>query len=321
MSPEKIVEALKHFRIILISSHHNIEADALTSELSLALILKSMGKKVFIVNQDFVPPLYLFLPGIKSIQNINKIKPNFKFDAAVILDCSNFDRIGEVKDLIYEDKPIFNIDHHRANEHFGSFNWVRPTASSTAEMIYELFKITNTKINKQAAILLYAGIMTDTGSFRFENTTSHTHKVISELMKFKIPSKDIYHKIYECFPADEMRRFCNIIKDFKIDKTKRIAWIELKAGMFDEQKSKIDLNDAVFNLLRSIDTVEVAAIFRESENKDSLRVNFRSQGKVNVGQLAYSFGGGGHRAASGCVIRGSFNIVKQRVLNKIKALL
>ena len=78
-------------------------------------------------------------------------------------------------------------------------------------MVYEMYRASDAKINRKIAILLYAGIMTDTGSFRFENTTSFTHRVISELMKFKIPTKDIYHKIYECFPAREMRQFCNII--------------------------------------------------------------------------------------------------------------
>lgn len=321
MSLKKIVKALKRYDKFLITSHHNLEADALTSELAMASLLKTMQKKTFIVNQDITPELYAFLPGIKSITNIYRIKPDFQFDAAIVLDCSNFDRTGRVKELIYEDKPILNIDHHRANEHFGTFNWVKPTASSTAEMVYEIFKSTNTKLNRQLAILLYTGIMTDTGSFRFENTASFTHKVVSELLKFKIPIKDIYHKIYEFFPVSEMRQFCSIIQNFKIDKTKRIAWLELKYSTLDEQSLKIDLNDAVFDILRSIESVEVAVIFRESKAEDSVRVNFRSQGKVNVGQLAYSFGGGGHRAASGCVIKGNLKAVRQLVLKKINKLL
>ncbi len=321
MSLKKIVEALKKFHSIIITTHCSVEADALTSELAMASLLRTFGKRVFIVNQDSVPPLYEFLPGVKSIMSLHKIKPNFKFDAAVILDCSNLDRIGGVKSLIYEDKPIINIDHHRANELFGSYNWVKPVASSAAEMIYEIFKATNIKINKQIATLLYAGIMTDTGSFRFENTTSATHRAVSDLLRFKIPIKDIYHKLYECFPVFEMRQFCSIIKDFKIDKSRRIAWLELRSGIIDERRTKIDLNDAAFHTLRSIDTVEVAIIFRESKAKDSVRVNLRSQGKVNVGQLAYAFGGGGHRAASGCVIKGNLAQVKNLVLNKLKKLL
>ncbi|MDP2939385.1 MAG: bifunctional oligoribonuclease/PAP phosphatase NrnA [Candidatus Omnitrophota bacterium] len=321
MSLKTIIKALKRYDRFLITSHHNIETDALGSELALANWLKANKKKFFIVNQDFVPLAYRFLPGIKSVFNLPKIKSDLKFDAVIILDCSNFDRIGTVKGQIFEDKPTINIDHHRSNENFGNFNWVKPTASSTAEMIYEIYKASNVKISKKIALLLYTGIMTDTGSFRFENTTSFTHKVISELLKFKIPIKDIYHKIYESFAASEMRLFCNVIKDFKIDKSKRIAWLELELGLLDEQKSKLDLNDAIFNILRSIETVEVAIIFRESKKKDSVRVNFRSQGKVNVGKLAYSFGGGGHRAASGCVIKGNLRQVTSRVFKRINKLL
>ncbi len=321
MSLKKIVKALRRYDQFLISSHHNIEADALTSELSMFNLLKSMGKKACIINQDFLPPAYEFLPQNKLILNISKIKTDFKFNAAIILDCSNLDRIGSVKELMFEDKPIINIDHHRANEHFGSFNWVKPTASSTAEMIYQIFKATNAHIDKRTATLLYTGIMTDTGSFRFENTTSFTHQVVSDLLKFKIPIKDIYHKIYECFPVSEMRQFCKVINCFQTDQTNRIAWLKLKSGLPDGQKSKIDLNDAAFNLLRSIETVEVAVIFREYQKNNSVRVNFRSQGKVNVGRLAYSFGGGGHRAASGCIIKGSLKTIEPLVLNKIRKLL
>lgn len=320
MSLKKIVSSLKRYDKFLITSHHNLEADALTSELAMANLLRLFGKEFLIVNQDTTPSLYAFLPGIRQIKNIHQ-KLDFEFNAAIILDCSNFDRIGKIKELIYEDKPIINIDHHRANEHFGIFNWVVPTASSTAEMIYEIFKASNSKINKQIATLIYTGIMTDTGSFRFENTTSFTHKVAAELLKFKLPIKDIYHKIYEYFPVSEMRRFCEIIRDFKIDKTNRIAWMELNHKKIDEQRLKIDLNDAIFDILRAIDTVEVAIIFRESKDENFVRINFRSQGSVNVGQLASSFGGGGHRAASGCVVEGNLSRVRGIVLNKIKNLL
>ena len=165
MSSKKIIQAIRKYKTFLISTHVNPDPDALCSELALTLCLRARGKKVFIVNHDQVPARLRIFPGSAMVKKYQE-KMRIQYDAAIILDCGELARVGDVERLISNDKLLINIDHHITNDLFGHLNFVKPQASSTAEILYELFKEGRYTLTKNIAINLYAGILTDTGSFR-----------------------------------------------------------------------------------------------------------------------------------------------------------
>jgi len=314
MNLEKIVKAIKKYKYFLISAHTNLEGDAICSELSFARLLQRMGKKTFIVNSDKIPELYNFLPGVKSISRFQGKMPEYEVFCA--LDCADRERLGRIANCIHKDKIIINIDHHKTNVNFGDINWVMPYASSACEMVYYMFKKTKIKIDKTSALLLYVGILTDTGSFRYSNTSPNTHRIVAELLSKDLSANRIYQKIYEANPLDEMKILSDIINRFETDKKRKVAWVEIKADTMQKLYSRVDIADNVFDFLRSIKGIEVSLIFKEINSRET-KVNFRSRGRVDVAKFARIFGGGGHHNASGCNISKGLKGAKQIVLQKL----
>ena len=191
-----IIRAIKKYNSFLISTHVNPDPDAICSELALAEYLRSIGKKVTIVNQVSIPDRFLFFPGAKAIKQY-KEKMRVEFDIAIIVDCGELSRIGKVQQLLDEFSTVINIDHHITNDSFGRINFVDPQASSTAEILYDLLTKAGCRLTKSIAVNLYAGIMTDTGSFRYDNTKTKTLTIAAHLMKFKFSASDLYAKLYE----------------------------------------------------------------------------------------------------------------------------
>ncbi len=320
MSLAKIIKTIQQHKTFLISTHVNPDADALSSELATALYLKHLKKRVYVINADQVPVRFSFLPSFNLIQNIPQ-KQTIDYDVAIILDCGDLDRIDRVKALIKKDKGLINIDHHLTNDLFGKTNYVQPQASSTAEVLFDLFKQAKFSLTKEVAVLLYLGIMTDTGSFRYDSTTAYTHEVAAELMKFQFSVSDLYRKLYERVPFDDLKLFTKVINRFEKLYNGRVVYIEMRKKTIDRFSAEFDVRDKIFNFLRTIKGVEVIVILTEQE-PNVTRANFRSQGeKVNVADLAYFFKGGGHRKASGCMIPASLSEAKQKLLSQLEKIL
>ncbi|MFH1360082.1 MAG: bifunctional oligoribonuclease/PAP phosphatase NrnA [Candidatus Omnitrophota bacterium] len=314
MSYRHVIEEIKKNKVFLISTHVNVDADALAGELALAQWLRAMKKKVHIVNAQDMPKMFSFFPGVKSIERFKK--QNISYDVAIILDCGSLSRIAQVRELLAKDKKIINIDHHITNNYFGHPNCVYPKASSTAEIIFDLLQHARFPLNKTIARLLYLGIMTDTGSFRYDSTSSRTHEIISQLLKFDIPIYQMYRKSYEDIPLRDMKEFASMIKDFEIHVKDRVITFDLTRAKSRRFTQSFDLRDRIFTFLRAIKGVEVVVIFTEVSKKQT-RVNFRSQEKVDVARLAHDFEGGGHKRASGCRINEDLKTAKQIILKQL----
>jgi len=318
MNLKKVLSVIKKYKNFIVSAHVNLEGDALGAELSMARLLKKMGKQVFVVNSDKAPEIYDFLPGIKSLKS-----PNMKiqdYDVLIAVDCCDKNRLGDVAKLIKKDKIIVNIDHHKSNSKFGDVNWVLPKASSASEMVYHIFKKLNLKIDRISALLLYVGILTDTGSFRYSNTNAETHRIVAELLSNNLSANKIYKKIYERNPLVQMELISNILNRFQTDKSNKIVWVEIESEDLKKLHSRIDIADNIFDFLRSIKGVEVALIFKQIKPRLT-KVNFRSRGRVDVAKLAESFGGGGHRTASGCSIEQGLKQSEKLIFQRLKQLI
>lgn len=319
MSLKKVIDCIKTNKRFLITTHTNLEGDALGSELAFSRLLKKLGKGAIIINKDDLPYGYDFLPDINNIKRLKQHPKDVKFDCFVILDCSDLDRCGKVYTLNKDNKPIFNIDHHISNQEFGNVNWVEPNASSCSEMIYKLYKKLRVPFDRDTAILLYVGMLTDTGSFRYANTTSYTHQAAAELLKYNLNVGKVYRSIYENIPYQDIKVLTKILPDIRCSFKGMVAWFQIGHRILKHKKLSFDLSETLLGFARAIKDVEVAVLFKENLGvKNEIRVNLRSQGKVDVNKIAQFFGGGGHKTASGCTIKGRIEGVIKKVLNRIR---
>ncbi len=323
MSLKKVIACIKKNKSFLIATHTNPEGDALGSELAFYNLVKSLGKEAVIVNEDNLPYGYEFLPGKELMKKFGKNTQNIKFSVFVVLDCSDLKRTGEVYRLNADNKPTLNIDHHISNINFGTINWVKPHASCTCEMVYEIYKAMRLPIDKDTAIALYTGIMADTGSFHYSNTSAFAHKIAAELLKYKLDVREIYRSVYENMPFADMKLLVEILPTIRRSFGGKAVWFEVKKDTLKKRKKiSIDLAEHLLTFARAIKGAEVALIFKENFVKDSeVRVNFRSQGKVDVNKIAQMFGGGGHKAASGATLHGKIETIRNKVLAKVKVAL
>jgi len=319
MSLKKAVECVRNHKNFLITSHTSLEGDALGSELAFYRLLKKLGKNAVIINRDDVPAEYNFLPYVERIKKFRKNLKYNRFDCFVLLDCAEIKRCGEVYKVNRGKRPILNIDHHISNREFGNINWVEPETSCCSEMIYQLYKSLHIPLDKEIATLLYVGILTDTGSFRYSNTTALTHKVVAELLAFDLDVTGIYKNVYENIPFKDLRLMTKILPTIKRKFKGKIVWFQIPKKFFKKGRIAFDISEQLLTCARAIKGVEVAVLFKENlPAKNEIRVNLRSKGKIDVNKVARFFGGGGHQTASGCTLHAPLDQARNAVLEKIK---
>lgn len=317
MSAKRIVKAIKNYSSFLITSHIDAEGDALGSELALVSLLRKLGKTAFILNRDKASSNYSFLPGVKNIsQRLNKRN----YQAVFIIDCPEKHRIGSVLKLIDQTKPVINIDHHMDNNQFGRINWVDSNASSTGEMIYQLFRLTQTKLDKKDALNIYTAMLTDTGSFRHANTTPATHLIVSELLKFGLEPTKIYAKIYENNSVASVLLIAQLISRMSVSANHKIVSVKINKEIFKKIKSRHEILDEILDFMRSIKTAKVIIVFCQLQDQ-LIKVSLRSKSPINIQKVAKSFGGGGHKFASGCSIKGGLKEAEHLLLKEVKRLI
>ena len=306
--------AIKKFNKFLISSHINPEGDSIGSQLALASLLRRLRKEVVILNESPVPKNLQFMNGAEDI--LKEMPRNFNFQAAIIVDCPDLTRIGKVSEHISKPKPLINIDHHISNENFGKYNWVDVDVSSTGEMIFELFEAFKVNIEYDEAVAMYAAIMTDSGCFKYTNTSSRTHRIAAELIDVGVKPYQIFGKIYETTSLQDINLLAEALQSLKLSENGKVAWLWVTKEMLKKTKASLEGTEGIINFARSIESVEIAMLFRETGTEDRVKVSFRSKGSVDVNKLASFFEGGGHVTASGCTVFGKMQDVEKKVLDR-----
>ncbi len=309
---KKILEALSGSRKVLVTMHVRPDPDALGAALALVLYLKSLGKNVRLYNEDACPRWLEFLPRAALCRKVSG-RERFVPDTAVVLDCGDLDRVGKVRGLIGEKTCVINIDHHVTNEGFGRLNLVKKQFSSTSEILYDLLRSAGCVFTREIAVLLYVGILTDTGSFGFDSTTSHTHEVIAALLPFGISVAALDRQVYETMPREDLMLFLSTMNRLKFSCGGRVACLGMTRKAVAAFSDGFDVRDKIFGFLRAVKGLEVIVILTASDH-GRVRVNLRSRGQVDVARLAGRFNGGGHRNASGCYIDGTMAQAKTRIL-------
>lgn len=291
---------------ILITAHINPDGDALGSTLAMWQALRQLGKSAQIYLDDKLPTNLNFLPHIDEIK---RPAEDEKFDADLMLVIDTApDRIANVRKLT--DAPILNVDHHVTNKNENDDLYLDSNAAAACEIAYELCKELDVKISTDIAICLYTGIVTDTGFFNYSNTTAKTFLIAAALLECGVKPNYISENVERRTQKDvEVMRAAL--------QTMQIFFDGKVAGMFiDEELAKIvDTTEGLVDLIRVIDTVDVAFILQyKAEN--FIRVSLRSKG-ANVSEIAQKLGGGGHIRAAGCTLHTNFDDAKNILLKTL----
>lgn len=312
---KKIAAVLKKAKKVLVSMHVHPDPDALGAALAMTLYLKAQGKDVRLYNEDACPEWLRFMPKVSLCRQVTG-RERFVPDVLLVVDCGDPDRIGNVKGLAGS-AAVINVDHHITNSFFGTYNLVHPEYSSTCEILYQFLKNLGASFTREMAILLYLGIQTDTGSFGFDSTTSHTHQVIAELLRFDIPVGELYRKVYETLPKESLKAFLSTMNRLELVCRERVASLAMTRKDMSAFSNGFDFRDKAFGFLRAVKGVDVIVIFTEAGD-GRVRVNFRSRSLVDVAAVSARFGGGGHKRASGCYVTGTLAQAQKTVFAELE---
>jgi len=314
----EIAKLLEKNNSFLITSHKNIDGDAIGSELALYFILKKLNKKPIILNQDRLPRIYNFLPDSDKVHCLEDNYINIKnIDVGIIVDCSNFERIEETYKIFKNIKNIINIDHHNSNKKFGKLNYIDSSASSVGEIIYDLIKFINLDLlDEKISTCLYTAIITDTGSFRYSNVSSKTFSVVSDLASQGIKPNLIADNIYNRNTYSGLKLLGKALLTLEVDKSNYVSWLTITRDMLNNTEANDEEVEGIIDMARTLENTEVSILFRETKD-NKIKVSFRSKGDFNVNKFAGKFNGGGHPNSSGCVCSGKIAEVKEKILSEL----
>jgi phosphoesterase RecJ-like protein len=308
---EAIAKELRDNKSFLLTTHVNPDGDAIGSLGALALILEDLGKQVVAYCQDEIPGFLRFLPYSERI--VREIPGSKRFDLAVVLDCGELDRIGNAAEALQQVEKIIHIDHHSSSDDFGQLNLVRPECSSTAEILYEIFQAIPASLSLEAAENIYTAVLTDTGSFRFANTTARALDIAAEMVALGVAPDKIASEVYDSISPERLRLLALSLNTLTLRANGRLATMQVSRGMLEETKTSVMDTDGFVNYPRGINTAEMAIFFREMD-PGKVNVSLRSRGRLNVAEFARNYDGGGHHNAAAFRAEGSLTEVVEEVL-------
>lgn len=223
-----------------------------------------------------------------------------------------------MKDRVQSGFTIINIDHHATNNYFGDYNIVDISAAATGEIIYQLLKENNFLLNQEISLSLYVAIVSDTGSFKYANTTPRALKIASVLLEKGVDPSQVSQKIFDEYPLSTVFLLRDALNSLHLDETMRIAWMSLHEDLVESYGAKGEELEGFVNYGKNINGVEVGIFFYHTRNGET-KVGLRSKTVVDVGAVAALFGGGGHPRAAGCTISGwEYGVATEKILQAVK---
>ncbi|HEY1477344.1 MAG TPA: bifunctional oligoribonuclease/PAP phosphatase NrnA [Chthoniobacterales bacterium] len=311
----EIAGAISRANRVAILSHVRPDCDAIGSQLALALSLQHLGKEVSTWNEDGLPDSFRFLRKSDLIRP-PPIEPR-DFEVVIALDTASQQRLGTALGAIRHAEKWINIDHHASNPGYGDLVYIDTLAPATGQIIYEFLKAEKLPLTYEGADALYAAISTDTGSFRYPNTTARTFEIASELIKAGINAGAISNKLYESYPKRRVQLLGEILQRASFDAGDQVASMALT----NETKKRLSIHpddiDGLIDYVRCVDTVVVALFFEELPEA-KIRLSARSKDdRIDVNKICGEFGGGGHPRAAGARIRGNLEAVRNQVLKRV----
>jgi phosphoesterase RecJ-like protein len=318
MPLNNIADVLRNGKRFFLASHKDPDGDAIGSVLALGETLVLSGKEVVLFNEGPIPD------SLASLQGIEKMVDNFTaesgFDAVFALDCANLERVGRASSHLSKIRPLINVDHHENNSHFGDLNLVDPHSSSVGEIIYRLIKLWDFPMNATIAENIFVAIQTDTGSFRYDNTTREAFNIASEMLGWGVRPWKTSRNVMDGYSLKKLRLLESTLKTIELHHAGKVGLITITKQMLSKAKADNFDSERFVDYPRFISGVEIGVLIREI-GKGYYKFSLRSNDRVNVADLASRFGGGGHPRAAAFTREGSLESVKQELLDKAQGFL
>ncbi|MFQ3549732.1 MAG: bifunctional oligoribonuclease/PAP phosphatase NrnA [Armatimonadota bacterium] len=298
----------------VIACHQRPDGDTLGSALALARVLKHKDKDVVVLCEDGLPDTYSFIPESETVQ----IKTDRRdFDAGILVDSESPKRVGSAYSAIESAKVHICIDHHIPDEEFGDIRIVDKNTSSTAEIVYWLLEANNVEIDDITASQLLTGLISDTGAFRFTNTSPRTFEIAAKLAKYGADPAKISNALYESKPLRTVKLLGRALNNIKEEDNSKIVWSTISQNDLAELGASDSDTETIVNQINSIKNAKVAMFFRETPD-GKVRVSIRTKNGIDANMIARAFDGGGHKAAAGCTLDGPLETAPSRLIKEVR---
>ncbi len=314
----KIINLIKDSSRVLIITHVNPDGDTLGTASALKSYIGEKADILVQIKDKFqFPKMYEFLPHIDKALNLTNVKN--EYDLIIAVDVASCDRIVENARKIFDNsKNTIVIDHHKTNKGYAKLNYIKGELSSASEVLYELFKEVDIEITKEIATGLYCGILTDTGCFKYENTTPKTFKIASLLAQTGINTSQIADFCYSNKPKNFILFQNYLVSNAKFCLNDKIVYALITKEIMNQFSAKDEYTEGICETLRSIAGVEIAFVLKEIET--GAKVSIRTQ-EIDATKITDKFNGGGHRRAAGCTIKLEINEALEKLIEQAKTLL
>jgi len=312
---DDLIPVLKNAKKISVLPHISADGDAIGSSLAFAYALSKIGKDATVYLEEEIPRTYMFLPCREKTQIFEQAEG--EFDVVVALDTGDTGRLGNRIEIFNKAKITVNIDHHQTNDMFASYNYVDTKASATGEIIYDLIGKMNVEMDTCIANCLYTAIVTDTGGFRYSNTTKRTHEIIAQLIDKGVDVADIAKKVFDTVSLAKTRLTGEAINSLQLFEDGKVAFLTITKEMQKRAGADDEDCDGLVNIGRNIEGVEVAVLLKTAPD-GSIKASIRSNAYADVAKVAQKFSGGGHKRAAGCIINSDIDSARDMILEEIR---
>ena len=300
----EVAEQIATAHAIAILPHQNADGDALGAALALGLGLVSRGMSVDVLLEEPVPKMLSFLPGLWLVKDA----PADTYDVALNIDNGDLNRLGVRQPVYWGAACRLSIDHHATNQVKADVSHVDTTAAATGEIVRDLLTLLNISLTRDIATCLYTAILTDTGGFRFTNTTPRTHQIAAELMAFGVDCGDVAKRVFDTVSMAKLQLMKQAMNHLQLYEDGLLAISFLRPEDIRAVGGTQDDFEGMVNIGRNVEGVEVSLFVRE-ETPGFLKGSLRSNERVDVAEIAQTVGGGGHKRASGFALQGDLNEV------------
>jgi phosphoesterase RecJ-like protein len=316
IAAREVAERIRAGRHFLITSHRNPDGDALGSGLALQRLIRQLGKTAAMQVRDGFNRALYNIPGANEVSIIDSLPPDYPaaYDAVFTMECPEVERTG----YPVLPGPVVNIDHHLGNTMYGEVNYLDLEAPSVGEMVMQLNRHhLHLPLDPETATALYVSLASDTGFFRYHNTTLRAFEAAEELVRAGVVPGDVSLWINESNSRGSIKLLGLCLSTLEVSADGKIATLELPTRFFAEAGATPEDTEGIVNYGRSIDSVLVSALLKEVDER-STRVSMRAKPGIDVQAVAAMFGGGGHKAASGCTIPLSLGEAKKKLVSILR---
>lgn len=304
---KKAAELLKSNDDFLILSHANPDGDTLGCAYGLCGMLQKMGKRAKVMCADEIAPRMEFLRD-------TVIQQSFDEKTIVSVDVADRKLLGDL-DAVYGGRIFLAIDHHESRQEFAKYTLVDPEAAAACELIFQIAEEMNAQLDGEIASCLYTGLATDTGCFKYSNTTSRTHIIAAKLMAYEFDVSAINYKLFDMKSKGRLELEQAITQGMEFFCDDRVAVVWLTTELMDRFNGRVDSEDfnGLASLPRQVEGVIIGATVKQ-KGPATFKISVRTAEPINAGSVCALFGGGGHARAAGCTIEGSIEFVKAKLL-------